>query len=315
MKSRDEKIERFDFVSDHTSENIRIRLKCAPNDLKISVHEIRLRTGSPIMMTAGDKCIPLDDKYVITRDDIRQTFEFVTGSSVHSVLEEIRSGFITLQGGHRVGICGRVVTENERIATIRDISSLNFRIAHQIIGCADSIMPYITDGERIKNVLIVSPPSCGKTTMLRDIARQLSCGIHRRCQGVKVGIIDERGEICAMYRGQMQNDVGKCTDVLDMCPKALGIELMLRSMSPHVIVTDEITNESDTCAILKAHRTGVSIIASAHGENFDEIITKPMMTPLFSEQVFDVIFVLPRSVGCGCISVHIPTNEGKWQKV
>ncbi len=243
--------------------------------------EIRLRSGTALVLVRTDGIFYMDTKgrlaknyenaVTVTAGDIRRGLELVTRSSVYAFEDEIRCGFITLAGGHRVGICGDAVTENGKISHIRWVQSLNYRMAHEVIGAADSVMPKIFDGKTIKNTVIVSPPMCGKTTMLRDIARQLSQ------KGKRVSIVDERGEIAALSGGVSPFDLGAGCDVLSGVNKADGMILMLRSMSPDVIITDEIGGSEDFDAISEIKKRGVSIITSLHGSGivpsgFDTVI-------------------------------------------
>ena len=310
MKTRDEKAGRFDFAADFTAPAIRERLRSIPYDIKSRTFEIRIKRGAPVMLTTDEGCLPISEyapsakPYLATKEDMDLTFEFVTGASIHAVLEELRCGFITISGGHRVGVCGKTVSERGEILSIRDVSSLNIRIAHEVKGCADGVMGEIINEGRIRSTLVISPPSCGKTTLLRDIARQLSNGVeHLGFRGVKVGVIDERSEICAMYRGEPQNDVGIRTDVLDLCPKSAGIGLMLRSMSPDVIITDELLYPEDARAVMQAHNTGVAVIASVHGESVSDIQRKSVFGELFEERVFSLAITLSNRPRTGTQSV------------
>lgn len=243
--------------------------------------EIRLRTGNALTILRTDGTFYINGKgkltsnhenaVIVTASDIKRGLELITRSSMYAYEEEIRSGYVTLPGGHRVGICGDAVTENGKIMHMRWIQSLNYRIAREVIGAADCVIDKILDGNRIKNTIIISPPMCGKTTMLRDIARQLSL------KGKKVSIADERGEIAALSGGISPFDLGAGCDVLSGVNKADSMLLMLRSMSPDVIITDEIGGKEDFEAIAEIKKRGVSIITSLHGfdsapDGFDTVI-------------------------------------------
>jgi stage III sporulation protein AA len=157
----------------------------------------------------------------ITKNEIRETMEYISNYSLYAFEDEIRQGFITINGGHRIGIAGKIIIENDEIKGMKHISFINIRLAHQVKGCANKVIPYLID-EKTKGIyhtLIISPPRCGKTTLLRDIIRQLSDG-NSRYPGMNVGVVDERSEIGACYMGTPQNDLGIRTDVLDCCPKA-----------------------------------------------------------------------------------------------
>lgn len=243
--------------------------------------EIRLRAGMPMALVMTDGIFHITKNGRMTEDykegvtvtsgDIKRGMELITRSSVYAFSEDIKNGFITLEKGHRVGISGDAVVENGMVSHIRTVQSLNYRYAREVIGSADKVMDRILDGNRIKNTLIVSPPMCGKTTMLRDIARQLSLF------GKKVSIVDERGEIAALSGGVPSFSLGANCDVLSGVNKAEGMILMLRAMSPDVIITDEIGGKEDFDAISEIKKRGVSIITSLHSfgdapDGFDTVI-------------------------------------------
>lgn len=244
--------------------------------------EVRLRCGSPLTVIRTDDSFFLSPNGRLTHDrgsaltvtahDIRRGMELITRCSVYAYENEIRSGYITLAGGHRVGLCGDAVTQQGKISHMRSVQALNYRFAREVIGSADKIMNKITDGIVIKNTVIISPPMYGKTTMLRDIARNLSLS------GKRVSIVDERCEIAALSFGESPFDLGAGCDILSGVSKADGMLLMLRSMSPDVIITDEIGGDDDFAAIREIKKRGVSIVTSLHGGNeiqpdgFDVII-------------------------------------------
>ncbi|MGN0507315.1 MAG: stage III sporulation protein AA [Lachnospiraceae bacterium] len=237
--------------------------------------ELRFRCGGPVMLLCGKQeyfltpchgaSKKLEDAYRMPQSELKEMMEYISNYSFYAYEEEIRQGFLTIQGGHRIGFCGKVVLEDGKIRTIRNISFLNVRIAHEQKGCAEQLLPLLMEGERLCHTLIVSPPGCGKTTLLRDTVRLVSNGTY--CVGRKVGVVDERSEIAACYHGVPQNDVGLRTDVLDCCPKALGIGLLLRSMSPEVIAVDELGGKEDILMVQRAIRSGCSILATAHGDS------------------------------------------------
>lgn len=265
------------------------------------IEEIRIRIGKPALVyikgaeyalkqgrLIGDR---LSDGYKVNEADIRKTLELMSNYSLYAIKEEMKSGYITLPGGHRVGISGKIVAEEGRVKTFSYINGLNIRMSHEIIGCADNIMEYI-GFPRISHTLIISPPGCGKTTLLRDIARQLSNGISGKLKGVTVGVVDERSEIAGSYLGIPQNDVGIRTDVLDGCPKAEGMIMFLRSMAPKVIIADEIGNEKDIYAIENILNCGVKIICTIHGYSLKDVLKKPNMQGLMERNIFERYIVL-----------------------
>ena len=262
------------------------------------VEEVRLRCGAPLTVGLwGESCFVTpaggitnyeSDAYTVSSEEVQTAFGRVCENSVYAHLEEIRQGFITIRGGHRVGICGKAVCDGKEIKTFREISSLNFRIAHQLIGLADGIIDKIIDGENVKSTLLIAPPQMGKTTLLRDIIRQVSD------RGFKCGVTDDRGELAAMYRGVPCNDIGAQTDVVDGAPKAAAVELLLRTMSPKVIASDEIASEADVEALRVAAGTGVKIIATTHGSSVEEALSRKVLQPMFEDKIFDSAILIRR---------------------
>lgn len=288
----------------------------------LHLEEIRLRPTKPLMllmnnehfMMANDGRITKEYSraYIVTKDDIYKTFHFISQCSVYSFEEELKNGYITISGGHRVGFSGHVLLENDNIKTIRHISGFNIRIAREIVGAADGVLPYIIDNGKVLNVLIISPPKAGKTTLLRDLVRQLSSGVDRLgLKDLNVGLVDERSEIACCYEGIPQNDVGIRTDVLDGCPKAKGIMMLLRSMSPDIIATDEIGRNEDVTAIEEAINTGVTIITTVHGSDLDDVRKRPAIKKLIKRGFFDRYIILGTSYGVGSIEAILESNSLK----
>ncbi|MBE5927562.1 MAG: stage III sporulation protein AA [Lachnospiraceae bacterium] len=227
------------------------------------IEEIRIRANKPIVIKCRDKHLLSD--YIAKIDDVHSTIELAVEHSVYAHSDEIKNGYITIEGGHRIGVCGQVVCENGVIVAMKHISSINIRVAHQVKGCADKLMEEIYNKNGIDNTLIISSPGLGKTTLLRDIVRQLSD------RGIDIGLVDERGEVAAAYMGIAQNDVGKCTDVLSFCKKSIGMTMLIRSMGPKVVVADEIGSKEDIDAIINATNSGCNVIATAHGSGVEDI--------------------------------------------
>ncbi len=285
-------------VLPYLPKEIRRKVERAALEDWLEIEEIRVRAGAPLTLgILGESCFLTPsggitnhetDAYRVTQEEVQSAFAAICENSVYAYMDEIRQGFLTLKGGHRVGICGKVVTEKGKIQTFREVSSLNFRIAHEIIGIADGVMDNIVHGTEVDSVLIVSPPQTGKTTLIRDVTRQISN------RGFKTGVADDRGELAAIYGGVPQNDVGAQTDVIDNAPKAEAITMMLRTMSPKVIISDEIACEEDVAAIRLAHGTGVSVIATTHGSDIEEVKRRNLLKPLFQDGVFRKAILLRR---------------------
>jgi len=275
--------------------------------------EIRLREGRPLTLCGAAKELIISPRghfvdpleaYQVKLDDINTTLQLISNCSLYAFEEELRRGYLTVPGGHRVGIAGKAVLEKGQIKVLRHISSLNFRIAKEIRGIAERVLPYIIApiGSKPCSSLIISPPQAGKTTLLRDLVRCLSNGMpEKKIRGHKVGLVDERSEIAGCFEGSPQLDVGIRTDVLDGAPKGEGMMLLLRSMSPEIIVSDEIGKEEDARSIEEMINAGVTVLASAHAHNIEELYYRPTIKKLLKQQVFRRIVVLGRSCGPGTL--------------
>lgn len=263
------------------------------------LEEIRIRVGKPIVLKFNnyEKIV----RYQVNRDEILNILQSVCENSIYSYQKQIAEGFVTINGGHRVGISGSCVIENEKVININYINSLNFRISRQILGCSNNILKHILNLEEnsVYNTLIVSPPGAGKTTLLRDIVRQVSSGIRSlKFKGIDVGIVDERSEIASLYKGVPQNDIGIKSDVIENVSKSIGIRMLVRSMAPKVIVADEIGGFEDIDVINYAMCSGCKGIFSAHGSNFDDIYLNPVLKKLINSHLFEtIIFLNPYEKG------------------
>ena len=250
-----------------------------------SLREIRVRAGQSIRLSTrqGETICPCEP----TPQQVAQMAEALCEHALYARAEEQRSGFVTLRGGHRMGLCGRVICQGQSIRALRDISSFCIRIAGQWRGAADGLIGQLTyENGRCRSALIVGLPGMGKTTLLRDSLRRLSEAGRRVC------VVDERSEIAAMCDGLPQLEVGPCTDVLDGCGKEAGLRWLLRSLSPEVLVTDELSDTLDAQAALEAIRSGVSMLATVHGRDLDSVCGRNTLYPLIRDRAFERYAVL-----------------------
>lgn len=282
------------------SKNIRLVLGQVSVDFG-QVQEIRLRVQAPLLMICGNQEYYITsqgglstqdrDAYRVSARELKETLEYMGRYSLYAFEEEMRQGFLTIPGGHRIGLAGKVVCDGGGIRTMKYISSVNVRLAHQVRGCGDPVLPWLYDQGRFCHTLILSPPRCGKTTLLRDLVRQISDGSRDR-PGMTVGVVDERSEIAACYQGIPQNDLGIRTDVLDCCPKAQGIWMLIRTMSPQVIAADEIGSREEMEALEYVMNCGCRIMATIHGTSVEDVRRKPALARLVSQQWFERYVVL-----------------------
>lgn len=281
--------------------------------LKEPVQEIRIKVHKPIIVNLAYKEIIL--KYVTTVEDIKQILVKISNYSLYAYEEEIKQGYITIRGGHRIGIAGECVLVNGEVRTIRNISSLNIRICREVIGCSNEIMKYITKEDRVFNTLIVSPPKCGKTTILRDIAKNISTGMPIvNLKGKKVSIIDERSEIAACFNGVPQLDVGIRSDILDNCLKKDGMIMAIRSLSPDILICDEIGTDGDIEALHMAFNSGVNIIVTIHGYSIEDVYKRKVFKDLLENSILDRIVILSNRNGVGTIEqIYSIEMEGEFK--
>lgn len=274
------------------------------------VQEIRIKIGKPIIIVLSFQEKILD--YIATKDDLRYMISKISNYSLYAFEEEIKQGYITLKGGHRVGLAGECVISKGEVRTIKNISSLNIRICKEIVGASNKVMRLITENNRVYNTLIVSPPKCGKTTILRDISRNLSNGMYQiNLKGKKVTIVDERSEIAACYNGIPQMNVGIRTDVLDNCLKKSGMIMAIRSLSPEVLICDEIGTDSDLEALNMAFNSGVNIIVTVHGYDIDDIYNRRIFKELIDNCILERVILLSNKKGVGTIEKIYKISRGK----
>ncbi len=298
-------------VIPYLSPTVKALLHKARANIFEGLEEVRMRTLKPLVLRMGDSDFTitsrgevtgnLNEGYIISEEDVFRTIASISDNSLYAFEEEIRRGFITIPGGHRVGLAGQVIMQNYDVKSIKDFSGICIRVAREKKGCAASLLSEVCNHKgQVNSSLIVSPPRCGKTTILRDLARLLSTGTGS-CNPHNVVIIDERSELAGSYKGVAQLDVGIRTDVLDSCPKALGMIMAIRSLSPQVIITDEIGRKEDIEAIYECINAGVTVISSIHAQNVAELKARPLINNLIQRGAFRVGVILSRKKGPGTV--------------
>lgn len=274
------------------------------------LQEIRLRIHCPLNLVFSDADLFLSKGELhsepkrgemIRREDLGQAILFLSNHSLYAMDEELRQGFITIPGGHRVGFVGHGVLKDGMIKQLKEISGINFRITREVRGCADRVIFMILkDFTDIHQTMIISPPRCGKTTLLRELICLLSNGFSQ-FSGMKVGVVDERSELAGTFQGIPRHNLGVRTDVLDHCPKTAGLYLLIRSMSPQVIATDEIGNSADVAALKEAANAGIRLLTTVHGRDPRELLKRPILRDLLVDKLFTRYIVLSNRLGVGTI--------------
>ncbi len=260
------------------------------------LQEIRIRAGKQCVFRTSSRTKALN--WQPTPREVEIVAEALCGHSLYARREEVRQGFVTLMGGHRLGLCGSVVMRAGEPHSLASPASLCLRIAGQWPGAAEPVYPLLCERNRVSNMLIIGPCASGKTTFLRDIARMLGDAC------IQTAVIDERGEIAACVSGTPQLDVGKATDVIDGCPKPYAVNWLIRSMNPQVIITDELASTQDVAAVLDAMACGCSVVASVHGTSLTDLASRPVMASMMARRIIDY-FVVLSGEGCGqIIAVH-----------
>lgn len=283
-----------DFLSPCFPDDVRAELELLmPGELR----EIRIRANRPAVMVTADRVSALS--WQPDQQEVETVAEALSEHSLYAREDETRQGFVTLRGGHRMGLCGRVHHQGSQ-RQLQDIGSVCIRIAGQWPGAADALIPLARQNGHGKSMLLIGPPGSGKTTLLRDLARQLSSGR----EALQVAIIDERGELAACVHGVPQLDIGLSCDVLDGCPKVQAVSWLIRSMSPQVIITDELADAEDAACVLEAMACGVSIIASVHGSGVNEVASRPAMAALMARRAFDTYAVLSPEGGAQLAALY-----------
>ncbi|MBQ8784370.1 MAG: Flp pilus assembly complex ATPase component TadA [Clostridia bacterium] len=285
------------------SKRIYSALSTLPEDFCRRVCEIRLRAGKPLSLVTFDGCMYLTatgrltgllntQLFAVTRADLKESFNRLCEYSVYSHSNDIASGFITVSGGHRAGVYGTAVYSGGQITGMRDVGGINMRVAREFCGCAQSLVNEAFKSD-FAGFLLCGAPSTGKTTLLRDCARIMSDSMFK-----KVAVVDERGEIAAVSHGEAQNNVGVNTDVLDGYIKSQGILQAVRTLSPDVIVCDELGGEKDIDAVISAVNSGVVFAAAVHATNTDDIKNKPQLYSLVKTGAFSKLIFLKSGEPC-----------------
>ncbi len=285
-------VERFDRAALLLPHNLRDRARELKREERASCEEFRLRLGYPasVVMPEGERSMGGDP---VTKRELGFVLEAATGASVHSASSRLAEGFITAKGGFRVGLCGAVGLSGGEPGGFTSVSSAAIRISREHKGACVPIIDSVYSGGEVRSTLIISPPGGGKTTLLRDLVRYISDA----AGGPRVGLCDERSEIAAFFEGEPTMDVGRRTDVLDGCPKARAVSMLLRSMNPGVIAIDEITAEEDAEAMTRAAHCGVKLIATAHAASRTELAERPIYRALLASGVFEELIIIRKLGG------------------
>lgn len=266
-----------------------------PEAERVVAEEFRLRAGRRLSITLSEGEATLPGSPILSTDDLRTSLEIATQASAHAALERVRHGFVTVRGGHRVGLCGTAVIKDGAIHNLRELSSLNIRIARQITGVGDEIVRRMRAEAVLPSVLVLAPPGAGKTTLLRDLIRGLSSGVGGAV--LRVGVADERSELGAVYNGVPQLDLGPHTDIIDGCSKADGLMMLLQGMNPQVLAMDEITAPRDIDALETAVGCGTVLLATAHGQGMEDLKRRPLYTRLLERRIFQKLLLIEHRDG------------------
>lgn len=288
----------FDTAIMSISPAIRNVLEFLPSGIKYKTEEIRLRNSLPVALTIGGRPIFVTrngnlceyitkDLLTATKGDLEESFMLLCKRSVYAHTAELKEGYIVMDSGHRAGVCGTITEDGH----LRDVSSINIRIAHEVLGCADNIVREFDGG----GFLIAGPPGSGKTTLLRDLIRQLSTGVLGKYR--KISVIDSRGELSGSSFGNCANNLGENTDILIIRDKALGMEIAVRTLFPDIVAFDEIGSYAELKKVSESFNAGVSVLTTAHAGNLDDLMTRSITKALINSGAVSKIALLSPTVG------------------
>ena len=312
-----DRIRRYEQAAELLPPRLRRLAMELPDERKARAEELRLRVRMPltVLTDEGELAVaPAEREALVASEDIERMVAGVTEFSRYASVETLRQGFLTVRGGFRLGVCGTAVLRDGAVCNIKDFSSLALRIVRERVGIGAAVVPQLFDAEgRFRSTLILSPPGGGKTTLLRDLIRCLSLGGEER-RALRVAVVDERGELAVSYQGSPQTELGSHTDVLDGCPKALGMAMVLRAMSPQVIAVDEITAAEDVTAACAAANCGVGLLATIHAADAGELTRKPLWRELLASEVFSCAVIIEGAGGGRTYRVEeLPCSGGSAQ--
>lgn len=290
---------------------VSVREALAGEGWQEGLEEIRVRVGQPLEFCFDSGIRYLIPDFRMRMTDIAEMLNYISDYSLYAYREELRQGYITIEGGHRVGLAGGTVLDRGKLVGIPHVSFLNVRVAHERQGCAKKLLPYLRSRNSIYNTLFLSEPGAGKTTLLRDCIRLLSCGDEEH-PGIKICVVDERSEIAACHLGIPQNDLGPRTDVLDGCGKKEGMMLLLRAMSPQILAVDELGDERDFQAVEQAIYSGSRVLGTVHAGNVRELSAKPCLRRLIERKMFGrYVWIERRENGRRTVQVY----DGNMEKI